>query len=818
MNCIHQTIESLDERMRDIPREQVLLARDMANTQDRILELNVEIERVVSHNGDDVSSRLLHGTQQKFTKPELKRKLQDELVKCRKNIATWRADIINMDAEMQEIGAELDRNQTRLNERKAALLKFEKQYAMIATMKQVVSKHPDEIKRYYLSIWRSRVNAHQIARKILESFARTCRRRIFAEAWRRLYSLVPNKQDVANTQRGSEPDGIGGVLLNATESYVQENLANASSLVDNIVEMTNAEFGDQYEDDWMVNSYPMHLLCEEDNDLLKKGGFLCSAGHNESSLKCFELVATKMGSPSYFSGMSSIDAATLHSFVNGKIGQLHYNLGSWNVAIVFFDRQLMLAEDLDVPRTCALLGLGLCYYEKSDFEYAYGFFHRALDLCLCRDDNAREKVSYSWLRKCYENLNQPAAVACFEEKLDDMRDTRKERVSSALEEMNVLKQRLIDVTAKKSRAIKLQTLSPNLVILKSDLARKKQTFSENAKKVSKSKEFVNKLRELEEEIKSEIKEALNTKKNTLISRLVQGSSQEVKTTELLIRLEEKLKIVHGKQQNCLSEVDKLEMLLHNTKDDISVLEEEIMIENGPLMRRLLEGRKYRCIALNVSNTASGDVAGSRGGAEYIALSEGKEAYIHNMRTGKSEIVFSGDEEGRHIGEVHGHTSAICTLFFHRNRVYTGSMDSFLICWDILSNGKVFMARGHTSSITCIHADDIRLVSGSADKSIIIWNKNDGSLLRRVNGHARGVQCIQCGTSWCVSASYETILCWNILCDKQSEKIKGVSSPGIVSISIPARFSHLTLSQRMFLGQLPQSSCSTRWNRDSAAIW
>jgi WD40 repeat protein len=139
-------------------------------------------------------------------------------------------------------------------------------------------------------------------------------------------------------------------------------------------------------------------------------------------------------------------------------------------------------------------------------------------------------------------------------------------------------------------------------------------------------------------------------------------------------------------------------------------------------------------------------------------------YLHNLSTGKLEFVFAGDKEGRHVGDVYGHTSTITSCCFHGNQIYTGGNDAYVIAWDAKKMKRLFVGRGHKAAVTCIFADSNQLVSGSADTTIILWDKANGNVLRRVHGHSRGVHCILCsssvGTSLeMISSSYETVFCW-----------------------------------------------------------
>lgn len=747
----------------------------MSNMQDRLIELNVEIERVLSCSQNEIFSDILHGTRQRFTKLELKRKLQDEHMKCWMKISQWRAGIINMDREIVGVEADIDTHQTRLNERKAALLQFDRQCAAVTSMKCFVSKDSVQMQKFYFTRWRSRAKLLGGMRTIFNSFARSIRRRMYMNAWGQWRALLPTRKD----EFTDGADGIGGVLLNAAEVYTQQTVDDTMALISNIAAM-RLIFDDGDANERLNNVYPRHHLCKQDRDLMTKGDFMFNTEHFESSLEMYSIVADKMGSGDYFSSICETDAKLLYAEVNGKIGQVYMKCGSWDLSIVYFFRQLELLEeiqntsDIELPLASASIGLGTCYYEKCDYEYAYDFFQKSLELSLSIHDTPYEIHSYIWLKNCCERLNRHAAAADFAEKLNKFRDTRAEKVELALEQLVHLKQRLIDITAKNSRALRLEAASPNLVLLQSNLILKQQQLHEATQKLVKAEEFLSSLVELEEDLVDEIEKATSTKKNRLISKLVQGSAQEITTSELRIRLTEKLRIVRVKQNDTKKEISNLKLTIHNLNDDVVTIEEDIDIENRPLMRRVLENRKYRCCALNSSNVVSDDVSGIMTRSEFIALSEGKEVYIHNIRTGKFEAVFLGDEEGRHIGDLSGHTSTITTLYIYENRLYSGSTDCLVMAWDISTKSKVFICRGHSSTVTCICADDLKIVSGSADKSWIIWNKTDGTLVRRVTGHARGVQRIRCGPSWAASASYGTVFCWDITRERETDNITGVS--------------------------------------------
>jgi len=737
---LEQSIQSLEAAREQLPAQQVLLARDLSREQDRVLELNKEIERVVSHNGNELmSSRLLHGVSQAFKKSALKQKLEQERTLCKEHIAQWRAGIIGIDKQRGMFSEEINEREIQLNERKAALQQFDRRHAIVSNMRPAVSEQTNDFKKYHFARWKSRVSDRLHVKKTLASLAHSFRRRIYAHAWLKLSPVETRKQDIDD-----KAVGIGGLLLNFAEKSLMDNLAGAANLIGVV--------NDMKEEHCVVSELGgINMLSKEDNRAsLIKGDFLFRAGHFASSLEIFQQLRLKMESREFVDGMSSADAAALQSEVNGKIGHVYMKLASFDLAIVYFGRQLSLAEEenLGAQKTCALLGLGTCYLEKYDCLYAETLLKRALDLCLSRGDNANTLVAYTNLKKTYEVLNRPEA-AVFAVKIKDMdvsswnRESggtavSRHEVKDALKKLDSMTLRLSNTHP--SHVVKLEAASSHQVQLQKALSDRERELIEALEHLTVSELKSKELQGLLEQIEEEIIEAKYSKKNTLTSILLQGSKQEIKTATLQIRLEEELKIIRAKLANSLAEISATNIMIRNARDDVAVLKDEICVEGGPLMGRVLTGRKYRCASFNVSNVIRDDVCGVTTNGEWVALSEGQTCYIHSLRTGNLKHVFIDNEDDCTA------TATVSSLIFYGDRVMQ------------------FKAKAHESGITSLWADDSKIVSGSADKSIILWSV-DGVLIRRVCGHSRGIHSLLCGPKWLVSASHNTVFVWDI---KQTE--------------------------------------------------
>jgi len=760
---IELAIEEMETMKDGIPAQQAYLARKMQRQQQRILPLLSEIERV-AHLDDStfVSSDLLHACSQTFTKKQLVRRLQLEMTSCRNDIATYRLEMISMKNKLDSLAENIAKKREQLGDRKAALLQYDKQCNIASKVRTVISKQPEERKKYFLLLWRKEAAEQKTARNTLESISSSIRRRRLIDAWKHWTLFDSRSHQSSNYSRLKCQGGIGTNDLLLQEARLKDNIDESSAILRKF-------FKTDKRDEQATETYSKtNLLGDEDEAILLKGEFLFNAEHYEASLKCYERLESVISSQ-YLSG-HFLDAIELYARVVNTIGRIHLTMQGIDLAIVYFGRGLSLAQenDMEMHRISALIGLSECYMQKHDFSYACNFLQQSLPLISSKCDKEREKIVYSLLQQCYEHLNKPEEVAFYSTKIFNMRDTHKERVEAALEKIDALSQRIVDVYASNSRVVKVQASSAKRVSLAKEMMAKERELSDTKQALRHSIEFSYQLRDLENEVAAELETAAIAKTKRIISFRIHDASQEIQKKELLFRLEEKLKMTRAQQEECLHNISSLERTIRNLNDDITDLQDEIAVEERPLIERVLEMRSYRCVAMNASNTALGNVTGGCGGVEYVALSNGRECYIHDMDSGELETVFMGDIEGQHIG----HTATITALFFHGTRVYTGSMDSSLICWDVGLAAKLFQAKGHEGAVTCIFSDGTKTFSGAADKTVIIWSP-DGLLLHRITGHVGGVHHIQCGLSWFASSSFGTIFVWEMILRHDSDQIVGV---------------------------------------------
>ena len=230
ISMLEQSIQRLEATKEQLPIQQASLARDMIQVQERVVALEKEIERVMSYDGSDLlSSHLLHGISQAFTKTALKRKLEKELTSCREHIALNRSEIIAIDKQIDQLSNKIVEQVNHLKERKAALQDFDRRNALVCGIR-LVSEDPFDVKKYYLSFWRGQCLDQLAIKKTLKLFVRLCKRYICAGAWRKLRGNGTTGQDVVD----KNVYGIGGALLNLTKQNITATLADAMDLAEQI--------------------------------------------------------------------------------------------------------------------------------------------------------------------------------------------------------------------------------------------------------------------------------------------------------------------------------------------------------------------------------------------------------------------------------------------------------------------------------------------------------------------------------------------------------------------------------------------------------
>ena len=788
----HKAQQSLSER-------RAFLGLQLVHAQERILELNSEADRIALYNGRDIISNVLHGSDQNFAVNELKRDLQEELRTVKGNIATWKAEIISGDDQEEKLDKTLIAKKQRLIERKGALRAFQSQ---LQSADRIRKRLQDAVCGYRqtnngesaiqdcVRQWRTFVKKKRAVGVALDAVSRGLARKICTEAlyrWREEIRTTMSGISEENLSKNDSPElsGAGDALLVKAQKEWYRNARDLVAIMSSVASASTSSNSDS-----SGHATVPDILTDEDHTLFLKADFYFDAEQLQASLRCYESLLENLSRASdtiYAAAASRKDMADLYCFLYIRVALIHLNLkeNSNDVALMYADRGLTIAQEFGFNEHIAqaLLCIGQCFYAKEEQAAAVLYFDRALIVSSSgssgiesgtqststgRPTSAKAAstsavAAHRGLQKCYTDLGMDEKAEESKSLADQVTRSREMRLAAANETIDDLKSRLVNVTAETADVVSLQRVTPHYIKLKLEKRRSQNQIEATKQEVEATERAAKDSNTLLRAINKQLESAKAPDAPAkMISSLVHENAQEFDTPELIYRLKVRQEEVVCDIQAAEKHQRCLRTNIKNSEDDLEGIRNDLLVENGPLMQRILDKRIIRCMALSSSNAAGNDVmGGATGGVEYCVLSEGKDIYVHHLRSGKLIFVFRGDEEGKHIGEVVGHTSFITCLYSYGTFIYSGSMDKTIMCWNADDGQRVFVARGHEATVTCISVDDTKMITGSADKTLGVWDRETGQLLRRLDGHPRGILSVHCGPSWCVSGDSDgTVLVWD----------------------------------------------------------
>jgi len=105
------------------------------------------------------------------------------------------------------------------------------------------------------------------------------------------------------------------------------------------------------------------------------------------SVDCFDESLRNL-SGTHYANVPKRDIARLIAAIHGSLGDLYFNLGNNDLAIIQFERQLSIGTELSSNKDLisAYLGLGKCFYENGDHNLARDQYMNALSECVFVND------------------------------------------------------------------------------------------------------------------------------------------------------------------------------------------------------------------------------------------------------------------------------------------------------------------------------------------------------------------------------------------------------------------------------------------------
>lgn len=849
--------------------DRAALTRAMADQQERVLEVRAEIDRVAGVKAPYINSSVIHGSVQRFTKPQLQRDLQIEMEKCLGEIADSKRKVQILDKNRIRAQKTADQKKTELHDRQAQFVNVRADVRRQTRVTRLQSRKPRltpkeraerriALMQKYVELWQDFRADRRHARGVALRVFVACARRYLIAAVHRLRYGVFLVFEVDAAKVAGRIVGKGGRLLKLSAERREENIADARAALRELSELRGAAdqlaYSRKQLKTWQEGNRRAYETSElhapvggetvvvippeetgldpvKEDDLeedeappevafvLEGDGFR-RMGRTDEALACYERAIRALFDRARLRAHGQVDVAGL-ARAQVRIGNAHFDAGDHTKALTALDRAgdlvrelaggldaaqsidrkagtddaaLVLLERLDPKKArfvCLRLrgqvemGLGQALVEIAEYDQGQTALEKARETyAVLGDVRMRAEVSRA-LAECARRQHlREDVIASHEAAASEVDEEVALRLKEGAGKLLRMKERLFSTSAKQGKVTPLKRQSARALRLVNEQQAYKDRIVQCKEERGEQEKTTAKVEQLRERIDAQLKEAKTSDKDEMSSTLVHGREQIFEIEELKVRLTERLAEVTKEVEASFAEERAIDARIANYLDDIVVAQQEYDVEAGALMLSVLQKSKLRFIAFNPANAAGNEVLGSAsGGVAMCVAAEGKSVSVFNLRTGVLRRVFTGDEEGRHLGAPVGHTSLVSALHFSGERVYTGGMDCRIFVWDVSEgslarvikanddalrkeelteeqqrgmDGKPVMClEGHEATVTAVAVDSLKIVSGGADTKMMLWARATGERLRVLHGHSRSVVCLNVGPTWVASGGQES---------------------------------------------------------------
>ena len=762
IRAIRENITNAKTFLSDNATRRTLLVRHMSRLQERIRTLEAELDRLSSYMGKSVTSKVLHGVEQSYSLYQLKKEIRMELENIHSEISNHKYEVIQSQKKVKQTDTLIKDKENQLKDRMSAYQHFVRVEKVATNSFERSNRDINSILSLSILHWANKVQKRRRLGTLLNSILSKVVK-VALYKWKvlridRQFIIIPNDHKNAYGVIGK-----GGISLIRAEADKQKIICLTNELVSDIYSLKK-DLSLKKKDGGI---HPMFNMADKlgGKDLVSylKGKEFMENHQFDKAEKNLMTVMDNIAKESFYGELQIGDKTRLIVLLRNEIGHIQYSSNQLDMAIATFESTLFSSNFVKDDRLYidALLSLGKCYIKIGNYSKAKEKFLEAISECRLVGDRMNEAVALKNIGKCYKVLGNDSYADLNMKKSHELFNHRNLAIRSALKNMDDLKKRLINVTAETGKVIWIQRVSVTFLKLtrnirnfKSEISKKKEDLSQIETNIK------NEVLHLEE-MNRELNEAITTTEDSMESSFVHDNSQMIETRELIVRLKELIEEAK-KKGDTLDRLKRSTIVdIKNLNDTVSDCKVDLQREETELIQRVLKKSIVRCMALNSSNAAFNDVTGlSRGGLDRFSLSIDKDIYIYDLNKGKVKSIFLGGDDGNPVQDPIGHTSIVTCMCFSSSRVYSGSVDTTIICWDMKGN-KIFRGRGHEATVTCVAIKGDVLLSGSADTSIIFWDNNSGDSLKRIKGHARGVISVDCGISYHISGGIEgDILIWD----------------------------------------------------------
>ncbi|KAG1711568.1 hypothetical protein DVH05_008817 [Phytophthora capsici] len=703
----------------------------------RILEKQAELERARMFKGAQMDSDVLENGLQRFFTKELVVALEDEIEIDQLYILDTKAEIVKVENYLRADIKRRDTLMARLKEREEALGVFESdpEYAETATgtAATLAKLRGGILYRAFAAFVSNRQEAHEIRRKMRTAIKRLVNHRLKSaiQRWREVAKFLTRTNGV------DEIYGIGSVgLLNAAlgrdDLMIEaQNLLHELRSTENSLQNTRWTTEQQVAAKKECSASKGEIELEQSREQNKKyfpcileGDAKMNLQEYEDALRLFNVVSSN---ETWVQQMSEEQQIQLQL----KIGDATFRLEKYEQALTIFNRASVWANRMGLryEEGSAVLRVADTQHVLRSLRMSIESYERALLLFEAVRDVQGELACFRGLQHVYERLEDREMTEINKLHADEIEFVLTKKLSSAGEKINKLQQRLVGAGAEPSCQIVLERVGPIVPRLRRERIQRKFDIREEAKLVTSLEKLLAEKKVLLAKGEDDLKRALASDSSQVDSAIINGSGARYELDDFKAKLAKLMGSVKAGEEQIGKDITNAKIRISNSEDEIKGLEEELAVETGALMRKVVSRDRLRCFRFNATNESLKNVVGTAShGITTCFASAGLNGFVFDILSGACLAQAVGDPEQNHLGDPTGHQAHILCVYYVGNRIYTGSVDSSLGVWEVktetiggVSCSLLRMLTDFDAAVVSIVADTQWFACSCSDRDVFVFD-------------------------------------------------------------------------------------------------
>ncbi|KAE9037215.1 hypothetical protein PR002_g6695 [Phytophthora rubi] len=722
----------------------------------RILEKQAELERARMFKGQQMDSDVFENGLQRFFTKELVVALEDEIEIDQLYILDTKAEIVKVENYLR---ADINRRDTllkRLRDRQEALEVFEsnpenavKSSSTAATLAKL---RGGLLYRAFAAFVSNRQEALETRTKLRTAIDRLVNHRLKSaiQRWREVAKYL------TRTHAGvDEIYGIGSIgLLNAAlgrdglmleaQQLLQQLRFTDNSLQD-IRWTTEQQEAAKVENPVSKDELDLERARERGKKYfpyLLEGDAKMDLQDYDGALRLYNSV---FYNEQWIQQMDDVQKVKLQL----KIGEATFRLENFEQALTIFNHASIIANraGLRYEEGSAVLRIADTQHALRSLRMSIESYERALLLFEAARDVQGELSCYRGLQHVYERLEDREMIEINKRHADEIEFVLTNKLSSASQKINKLQQRLVGAGAESSCQITLERVGPIVPRLRRERIQRKLDIREETKLVASLEKLLAEKKSLLAKGEDDLKRALASDSSQVDSTVINGSDARYDLEDFKKKLAKLMGSVKVGEEQIGKEITNAKIRISNAEDEIKGLEEELAVETGALMRKVLSKERMRCFRFNATNEALKNVVGTAShGITTCFASAGVNGFLFDFLSGACLAQAVGDPHKNHLGDPTGHQAQILCVYYIGHRIYTGSVDASLGVWDVknetiggFSCSLVRMLTDFDAAVVSVVADTQWFACGCSDCDVFVFDVETlATIAHIISAHDRTV--------------------------------------------------------------------------------